>query len=342
MAVPFRDGLIQSAAARRLPTVVARRVAPTIDMHLNPTSLLPSDIPGCLRLWGARDAYTAGELEQAGARAAHLLKNGHARGTLLRDADGRPVAHGLCVFVTESFADRVLAAPHALVGKRVLVSEPDAIVTHDADIAAANAGAGLHMLVVNQGGEEFVTVGDAYNSVVAGLVRAFFELHRGYRLARIVNEVTQEVGIRDVGGSDAFASRQTFEYVTPTGTAARTLLATITRDEAIARRSLLMPMFAYTPPTVLFAPGERELLRAAVEGATDPELAERLRIPVSSVKARWRRIHLRVAQHAAGQLPVREGGLVGPTRGSQVRHVILRFVREHPEELTPYARRRST
>lgn len=307
-------------------------------MDVHPTRLVSSDIPTCLRFWGGREAYTPAELEQTGTVLLQLLQNGGVRGTMLRDQRGNPVAHGLCVFVTERFADDYLAAPHALVGKRLLLKDADAILVRDADIAARNADGGLQMLAVNQGGGERATTGGGYDAVVAAMVKAFFELHRGYRLARIINEVTQAVSIADVGRSPAFAVRQVFDYATTGGGTAQSLLAAIDRAEALERRSLLMPMFSYTPPTVCFSSAERHLLRVALEGATDRELAERLGIPVSSVKARWKRIQTRVAERAPVVLPTRDDRVELTTRGAQVRHRILQFVRERPEELTPYRR----
>lgn len=304
-------------------------------MVLHPTKLVSSDVPTCLRCWGGREAYTAAELEKTGGVLARLLDRGAVRGTLLRDERGEPVAHGLCAFVTERFAEAFLAAPHALVDKRLLLREPDAILARDADIAERNAGGGLQMVAFNQSAAHTLAR-DVYDAVVPSLVRAFFDLHRGYRLARIINENTHRLSIEDVGQNPAFASRQRLDYVTTGGATAQALLAVIDRSQALERRSLLMPMFAYTPPVVCFTPSERQLLRVAVEGATDRELAERLATPVTSIKARWKRIQARMTERAPLTLPTRDDRLDLQTRGTQVRHVILEFVRAHPEELTPF------
>src|SRR5687767_6843133 len=110
------------------------------------------------------------------------------------------------------------------------------------------------------------------------------------------------------------------------------------RARAAARKTPFLPMFLYTPPQVLFTPAEKELLRAALNGAPDEVISERLGIPVSAVKGRWHRIHQRAADRIP-ELFQQTPALVGDGyRGRQIRHVILEYVRDNPSELTPYAR----
>ena len=57
----------------------------------------------------------------------------------------------------------------------------------------------------------------------------------------------------------------------------------------------LLPLFGqYTAPRFLFSAAERALLRKAVDGYTDAELAGELGLAVSAVKQRWVRIFDRV------------------------------------------------
>ncbi len=308
-------------------------------MPLRSFSLKGSEIPSRLRFWGGHRGYAETELKRAGEVLARLLDAGWARGVLLKDADGRPVAHGLSVFVSEAFADRFLAAPHALPSKRLLLEEPHEILQSEYEIGRRNATIGLQMLVVDQGGDESALTPAAYDAIVGELVMQFAVIHRGYRLARIINELTVDRSIDDVGASNVFARYETCAYTTTSGAPARSLIAVIDREQAVARRSLVMPMFAYVPPRVFFTSAERDLLTMALDGhVTDGDLASELGMSPSGVKARWRRIAQRIEDRLPELLQSRAHNDGEGVRGAQVRHVILQFLREHPEELTHYDR----
>jgi hypothetical protein len=108
---------------------------------------------------------------------------------------------------------------------------------------------------------------------------------------------------------------------------------TLTKCEALRMRTLLLPIFLYAPPLVCFTPAERDLLQAAVSGATDAEIARVMKISVSAVKARWSRTNSRFfTRFPESERRHNRSG----SRGEQIRHVLLEYVRTHPSELTPY------
>ena len=107
------------------------------------------------------------------------------------------------------------------------------------------------------------------------------------------------------------------------------------RAEAVARWSPLLPMFTHTAPRAHFTKPEQLLLREALRGATDSELSARLKISPAAVKSRWKRAYERLADHVPELLPPREPQ-TSVSRGVQVRHLVLEFVRLNPSELTPY------
>jgi hypothetical protein len=115
------------------------------------------------------------------------------------------------------------------------------------------------------------------------------------------------------------------------------MLGVLTREDAIARHYAMLPLFAYSPPRIGFTPGEQRLLRAALSGGTDHALSVRLGTSVSSVKAGWTRI----LQRAGSRIPRLFDDVPAPLRancrGTQIRHLILAYVRANPSELTPHA-----
>jgi DNA-binding NarL/FixJ family response regulator len=80
------------------------------------------------------------------------------------------------------------------------------------------------------------------------------------------------------------------------------------RERAAERKTPILPLFVYNHPRLLFTPAEQEVLRAALDGAPDEIISERLGIPLSATKARWTRIHQRVTK----RLPELSGGISVP------------------------------
>jgi hypothetical protein len=78
---------------------------------------------------------------------------------------------------------------------------------------------------------------------------------------------------------------------------------------------------------------EQALLNAALAGATDADLATSLGVSLSAIKARWRSIFARFAELAPDYESAERDG-----RGPQKRHHVLRYLRDHPEELRPFRR----
>jgi len=81
----------------------------------------------------------------------------------------------------------------------------------------------------------------------------------------------------------------------------------------------------------------QELLRHALRGDTDDELARALGITTAAVKKRW----IKIFEDVERRVP--SFGNLSPShdsvRGPQRRHRLLAYVREHPEELRPFPAR---
>lgn len=115
--------------------------------------------------------------------------------------------------------------------------------------------------------------------------------------------------------------------------------------EAEARRpgTWVGAIFEYTPPRCGFSVAEQRLLSAALAGATDQELSSNLAISISTVKKNWMSIYKRAASTLPDVVP--DGSPVdGGTaeRGKEKRRYLLAYLREHPEELRPHSRKRTS
>jgi hypothetical protein len=297
--------------------------------------LTPDHLTHCAPLWGDKRAYAPAEFARATARLAGLLQQQRALGAAILE-DDQVRGFGVTGFVDPDVVESFLAAPHEQFGKRLLLDDslgPDVILDRRR-IAEGNSRAGLQLVVLNTNYDP-----DArHPDIVLGSVMASFQaVHRGYRVARIVNEVHGAEAVDVAVTSRSFEVRQRFVDVGGVKGLSGAVL-TLTREQAAEWRNPLLAMFAYSPPRIYFTEPEQHILRLALTGAPDWDIAERLRVPETAVKGRWTRIQ----ERAFGAVPELSAKLASRTtatgRGRQNRHLILEYVRQHPSELTPYLR----
>ena len=303
-------------------------------MHITSIELTAANLHRCHGLWADRRAYGDGQFTEAMNVARRLLSQECAIGSIVLE-DDRPRGYCLTVAVAECFADRYLRDPYPQLGKDLLLhraaGDRRAILTRH-EIGERNAGAGLQLVVLSS------NVDDASPDLATVLgvsMQSFQEVHRGYRTARIINEAFGEYATQVLVTSGSYDVRRTFELFP--GAPIPSVLGIVTREDAMARHHAMLPLFVYSSPRIGFTPGEQRLLRAALSGGTDDALSARLGISLSSVKARWTRILQRAGSRVPGlfddvPMPQRAN-----RRGTQIRHLILGYVRANPSELTPYA-----
>jgi len=285
-------------------------------------------------LWGDRCTYSPEEFRTLITSAARLLEQRRALGALVFEG-GTPRAFGLSTFAAEPFMDGFLTDPHPQIGRRLLQDgAPTATsnVLDLSDIARGNCERGLELVVLNTAYDP--GSGDP-GAVVGELMAAFQRVHRGYRIARITNEVFGDAAINIVTSSASYQVRRIFDIRHPKGHL-RSALATLTRSQAAQWNTPLLSMFVYNPPSIVFTPAQRDLLQTALGGLTDNDLADQLGLRLTTIKATWTRIYQRAFQRAPHLFATVRTRDSGSARGVQVRHLLLQHVRNHPEELTPY------
>ena len=261
-----------------------------------------------------------------------------ARGSIIT-VDGVARACGLSAFVHAHVLDAALADPRPLLTKRqLLAAATDATASpflSVTDIARGNAREGLHLLILQTNVDRSAGHGHA---LLGQLTRAFYRLHDGYNLTRIVADYVgpMAVGVARAGEFDVV---RVFPSIAP-GVDVPSALVVLTPGIAAARGNTTIHAFVYNAPRILFTAREQDLLRCALDGAPDDIVAGRLGMALSLVKARW----TRVQQRAMAMMPELFHSVPLPKqanrRGAQTRHLLLEYVRAHPSELTPYLRGR--
>jgi DNA-binding CsgD family transcriptional regulator len=114
-------------------------------------------------------------------------------------------------------------------------------------------------------------------------------------------------------------------------------LVICTRDEALSLRGhSSIAVFQHRRPELRLKNGDQRFLEIALEGLTDDELARKLGVSSSSVKKRWLSLFESVAAIHPEIFPNAEDSPNRTVRGRQKRHLLLAYIRTHPEELQPY------
>jgi len=251
----------------------------------------------------------------------------------------RIVSFGCTAFVSRAFADEEISHPQPGLNARIIASihAGRPVILSDAELRAANTKGGLDVVILYScWNDKGLSVQDI-SEVQWLMMTSFFELHRGYRLNRLMaeaDEAQRKVLIESSKGWRVISDFEEFYRLHSNTTWPFGLsLVVITSDDALAAPgSTAAQLFQRNEPILQLRDIDQQLLNAALRGSSDEELARALRIQLSSVKKRWRSLFTRISAVQPNLLP--NDGLDG-VRGREKRRSILAYVRTHPEELRP-------
>jgi hypothetical protein len=259
----------------------------------------------------------------------------------------RLFAAAASVFTSHEFLQELKAPPFFWVGPELArrVANGESPLLSDREVAAANGNGGLNLVLWQLG----IDHKDARrNEVRTQVSAAFFEMHRGFRLNEIIGlqaSFLEEAGWTMDGGA-FFLSPENGSYVNTIDMPPDKVLTTphifgLTRELAQNRMSWISSLFHYDAPQIGFSRSEQKILLAALRGGTDEELSDELAISISAVKKAWSSVYDRAADHLPDSIfsIETEAERRDSDRGKQKKQRLLAFLREHPEELRPYARK---
>jgi hypothetical protein len=244
--------------------------------------------------------------------------------------EGRIIALGASVFVAPEFLCEELAGPRLGLSSRIIakLAAGERVLLDQRQIARANAGPGLDVVFISLVWWQTTSQGE-FSQLMMASIGSCVEAHAGYRVRSASMECPGEMQ-RTMG----MHSGQ-FEIVAEFPEADVVWMRITGEGASVAAASASNLMFQYRQPVVGFTASEQQLLQAAIRGALDRELADVLGITVSVVKKRWRGVFARVHE-CLPELFAEAGGEDESARGPQKRHLVLSYVRAHPEELRPY------
>lgn len=249
----------------------------------------------------------------------------------------RLVGFGVSVFATDDFAERALAGRPFL--SRAFLEEWESgtrpfLTTRQ--IAEANAGAGLNLVVLHYGWCKDASPADLTAMQILQTERFMYE-HAGFLTKDYIHEVFG-AALKEfmLGGG----MRVQHDY---RGDAWRDALAHVSEDDwpylfahgtEASQAGTLTSFFRSkgTRPRFGFSPGEQRLLLHALDGQSDEDLAVSLGVSAWTVKKRWQSVY--------GKVEAVDPTVVEPPHRDeklrQRRRYLLAHLRQHLEELRPY------
>jgi hypothetical protein len=241
------------------------------------------------------------------------------------------VGCGMGVFVREAFANSEIEEPRAGLNSRIIASiaSGEPVILNRGQIGIGNACNGLDFVNLYGTWRDGVMKPDELADVQVLLGTGFAEQFGGYRFKRVLKEA---IGQDRIALARATGSYRVIAEFPDTDSA----LAVVTRESAqAAPYSVAASIYRYQGPVLRLRPAEQALLGAALSGKTDAELSADLGLSIEATKKRWLSIFDRVVQYKPEILSSASEESEG--RGPQKRHRIVAYVRNHPEELRPYA-----
>lgn len=290
------------------------------------------ELSPCFEQLGCAAAYTSEIAPRVPGLWEQYFRQGSLMTTRFEDLDQNTVIGlSLEVFVTDAFVQEIRQRPRPFLREELIRRElagRSAVLTL-AQAQAANENAGLNLFFLNDPLPPHECPPVLFHAIDARWGEALYN-YRSCNLKTITWECYSQQALQ-MGLS---CGMKLFPY--PDGTTQRhpVHLTTITREEALAQYGThVSQMFIYAPARFSFTLGQQELLRRALMGETDEELAGALYLSLSAVKKRWFSIYDRVYATDPRLLPTEDD--VRQARGAEKRRHLLRYVRSHPEELHP-------
>ena len=274
-----------------------------------------------------------------------LLTVGFAETTLLEDWDQpvgqRLVGFSFIVFLTDAFVAAAKAELSPYVNRRIVDAwrAGQSPILGTEAVRAANSGPGLNQHTFHQAYPGMLP--SPPPQMLESVIDAFLQLCSGYQIKEGTIEVygPQQLEMNMTGGFRLRNDYGSF-YQQPGSDPPpprRPYLIGISREESAASPgSVVSLIFNYRPPRFCFRPSEQEMLRRALWGETDDEIARSLFLSVAAVRKRWLAIYERVSGVNPTLFPT--PGLSASsekTRGMEKRRFLLNYLRAHWEELRP-------
>jgi DNA-binding NarL/FixJ family response regulator len=247
---------------------------------------------------------------------------------------------GASVFVSDQFVETFLAAGRNYLDAALYeaVMDGPSPLLSEAQVADANSGAGLNLVVLSYGLRDHDVLDPSTQRVMQLGTTAFYTLHAGFTIKTILSEVFHDAAAQYMKAGGFHLQETARTSAAAGGDGAEPFLFALRREWV--QRGVIDPLaslFYPMAPHIGFSRAEQRVLVHALLNRSDAEVADELGLSVDGVKKTWRRIYDR----ASRLLPYlfaddRKSSEAG--RSKEKRRHVLDHLRAHPEELRPTSR----
>jgi hypothetical protein len=311
--------------------------------------MIESDIEQCLALTTDRFLYREDQLRAVGRMWSRLIreKTGVPPHVITEaKSPSRVLLFATMGFVDDERADRY----HRLTSPKIAYSMAEELEAGGrpflgrAEVAYANARGGVNLVVLHSGYDaRYDEIDDRLSAATYELARKYFT---GWNLRSYTNEVFSRIPERGRRAGEAlrfrvltYTAAQLNEAGIPEDKAPWVWLAT--RQDALAKPAglpLAMLFLSFSVPKFGFSMVEQDALSLALDGFTDEAIAKTTGASLSTIKKRFRGIYEKVQDKIGDDRGVEPlVRLNEGARGLETRRRLLNYLREHRQELRPYA-----
>ena len=254
---------------------------------------------------------------------------------VIEDLNGKPgdrlLGLGMAIVLNSTWLERLRVSPPentAIELYRELISGTYSLPT-DRELAVANAKGQVSFFVLHYSQKlRDPSDPDTLNMYAIGM-SLFHTSHVGYRLSELYQEALDEEGKHLMNmGFKCFTKHEN-----PSCSKLYGLNSKVAFD--MFPGNIISHVFLFTPPKMGFSHSERKLLRLATNDFSDDQIADELGLTLHTVKKLWRSIHSRSSE-CMPDLFQHMTDLPSGTRGPDRRRILLKYLRQHLEELRPF------
>jgi hypothetical protein len=301
------------------------------------------DLSECLSLRPAKNGAEHIGLKSAAAAWRQLFEIPHASRSAVVEmhCEGHVeiVGFGFAAFVKKDFADAEVFNPKPGFNCRIIesIASGRSVIATGDEVRNWNTRGELQQAILDTSWKNGHLNSAQRDEVRFLLGRAYQELFSGYRFARILTELVDELDLWHIEGQRVWILDR-YEAYRRSNPEAKwnpdRALALVTQESmSNDPHSVGSGLFHHRPrPHFAFTLGEQQLLELALEGCDDESVAKSLFVTVPAIKRRWENIFRRVAAIRPDLSPLDGDG----RRGIQKRQRVVAYVRSHPEELRPF------
>ncbi len=290
------------------------------------------DLGACAALLEERFLYSDAEIPDLIRFWSESLAAGIAYTSMVTDeAYPTPLAFGISALVDDAQAERFLTYETPCIGREIFERWRSGAspLLDDRAIGRANAGNGVNVVVLASGWKhvDALRMGASFK-----LIEGFMDAHLGLYLRTFCHEIFGEPPFPPEALSMR-VDRSTARIEAPPGR--QPLLISTRRDAQTADNFTAEQLFyRWDAPRFRFDARARMLLRLALDGFSDDEIAAAIPISRDGIKKRWQAIFDIVRDRSSlleGSEPAEQG-----KRGAELRRIVLNYVRSNRQELHPY------